>query len=280
MCISLGPAKFSGTILYGGLTTHPISGATIQVTGYQNTALNEADGPNAMLLRVPAASAMAADNFLDTGNDREILNDMVAALSPRLLGMSFGADFLGDAKNVLMFDHGIYTILVARNAADLYPALDGVPAAKRPALERELFEFCQSEDPNMTNILACFDTKTAQESEPLLFWYEPQDASILHLPAMDAHTGGAPDLTRPVDADTWVIVDPGADAGVSTASIVDGATPSLRPFLPRQLTGRSYAGKQQNGDFRVSRDGLGQLQVSRVSSAGEQHLGGLGRSLF
>lgn len=52
MCISTGEAAFSGTIVYCGRQHHPVHGL-IHVLGYQNTAVNLADGPNAMLLHLP-----------------------------------------------------------------------------------------------------------------------------------------------------------------------------------------------------------------------------------
>jgi len=52
MCISTGEAAFSGTIVYCGRQHHPVHGL-IHVMGYQNTAVNLTDGPNAMLLHLP-----------------------------------------------------------------------------------------------------------------------------------------------------------------------------------------------------------------------------------
>jgi len=51
MCVSMDQAEFSGTILYAGRLRHPVHGL-IHVLGYQNTVVNLAEGPNAMLLHL------------------------------------------------------------------------------------------------------------------------------------------------------------------------------------------------------------------------------------
>jgi hypothetical protein len=55
--VSMGPADFTGTILYCGRRLHSEHG-WIEVLGCQNTAVNLATGPNAMLLHLPAHSVL------------------------------------------------------------------------------------------------------------------------------------------------------------------------------------------------------------------------------
>jgi hypothetical protein len=66
MCVSMDVAEFSGTTVYAGRQHHPAHGL-IHVLGYQNTHLNLAAGPNAMLLHLPALS-MRPDNFVSVGD--------------------------------------------------------------------------------------------------------------------------------------------------------------------------------------------------------------------
>ena len=78
MCISTGEAAFSGTILYCGRQHHPVHGL-IHVVGYQNTAVNLADGPNAMLLHLPTRQ-LTAEQFISAGRRGDDLRRMVAAV--------------------------------------------------------------------------------------------------------------------------------------------------------------------------------------------------------
>ncbi len=80
MCISTGEAAFSGTIVYCGRQHHPVHGL-IHVLGYQNTAVNLADGPNAMLLHLPTTQ-LTPRHFLSAGRTGDVLGRMVAAVEP------------------------------------------------------------------------------------------------------------------------------------------------------------------------------------------------------
>ena len=75
MCVSTGPAEFSSTILYCGRRRHPEHG-WVEVFGYQNTAVNRAVGPNAMLLHLPARAVSSA-SFLPVDGAERVLHDMV-----------------------------------------------------------------------------------------------------------------------------------------------------------------------------------------------------------
>ncbi|MET7455228.1 hypothetical protein ABZT03_25700 [Streptomyces sp. NPDC005574] len=65
MCISTGEAALSGTIVYCGRQHHSVHGL-VHVLGYQNTAVNLADGANAMLLHLPTRQLTPRD-FLSAG---------------------------------------------------------------------------------------------------------------------------------------------------------------------------------------------------------------------
>ncbi|MER7582566.1 hypothetical protein ABTY56_21490, partial [Kitasatospora sp. NPDC097691] len=80
MCISTSEAAFSGTIVYCGRQHHPLHGL-IHVLGYQNTAVNLAGGPNAMLLHLPT-SRLTPEHFLPVGRSGDVLERMVAAVRP------------------------------------------------------------------------------------------------------------------------------------------------------------------------------------------------------
>src|SRR5687768_13750503 len=145
MCVCLGPARLSNTILYVGESTR--EGKLVHVLGYQNTAQNLAfaatsvpsgtPAGNAMILPFPAAAPMGKDNVLDTSGCKGILKDIAEAVKPRSKGMrSLGDEDFGVcfASPVEVFDTGIYTVVLARDPRDIPAALARVPAEKRPDL--------------------------------------------------------------------------------------------------------------------------------------------------
>src|SRR5690349_14759415 len=73
-------AEFSGTILYGGRRRHPTHGV-VEVLGYQNTAVNLATGPNAMLLHLPSLGVKSSQ-FIGVGRHGDVLSRMVDAVRP------------------------------------------------------------------------------------------------------------------------------------------------------------------------------------------------------
>lgn len=143
MCVSVDEAEFSGTILYTGRRHHPEHGL-INVLGYQNTAVNLAIGPNAMLLHVPARQTMTPENFVGVGRHDDVLTRMVDAVAP-VAAAADSTDWMesGAQRAVQVFEHDIYTVLLAADPTLLPTALGRVPVPvhKRPRLSAELMEF-------------------------------------------------------------------------------------------------------------------------------------------
>ncbi|MBO2466106.1 hypothetical protein [Actinomadura violacea] len=255
MCVSTGPAVFSGTTLYAGRRHHPDHGL-IEVLGYRNTAANLADGPNAMLLHVPAR-ALSPDNFLALRDDEaDVLDLMVDALAPRSAAAGAAVMSWMDAAepDVRVFDHDVYTVLIAEDPTLIPAALDRVPPHRRPRPDPELMDFYAAHFPRHVIILCCFDNADARRAKPLLMWYEPADPERLVVPALDCHTGGAPRLDEPVATDHWVVF--GAD-GASGGPREPVAYPghmrySLREYLPDTVTGGYFSGAAPNGDFAIA----------------------------
>jgi hypothetical protein len=239
MCVSAGPARLTGTILYGGVVDHPVHGL-IHVLGYQNTPQNLADGPNAMLLHLPGVVTQA--NFIDTSACPSILREMVEAVEPP----SRSPAVQMAAGSVEVFDHDIYTVVLASSASLVSDALAQVPLRRRASVSAELLDFYAENYPDCAIALCCFDTKDAREAGPLLIWYTPHDPSVLSLPAVDCHTGEVPDLSAEVTADHWVIL------GSSRAGTPIARPPTVAEFLPSHVIGRRFDGPTPNGDFRIS----------------------------
>ncbi|MCX5205346.1 hypothetical protein OG897_28295 [Streptomyces sp. NBC_00237] len=254
MCISSGEAVFSGTFTYCGRRHHPVHGL-IHVLGYQNTAVNLAGGPNAMLLHLPAVQ-LTPEHFLPAGHDGDVLRRMVDAVAPVSVAADGIAWMGAEPEPVRVFEHDIYTVLLAADPHAIPAALRHVPPHRRPVLDPELLRFYADHFPDHTVALCCFDNADAKRAKPLLLWYEPLDADRLTVPALDCHTGGAPDLDAEVPVDHWVLFstdEAPADWG-SPVEYSGHMRHRLRGFLPDTVIGRYFGDEQKliNGDFTIS----------------------------
>ena len=251
MCLSLDDAAFSGTILYAGLGAHPQTGAPVHVMGYQNRAKNRAPGPNAMLLALPAKGHFGQEHFLDMRSCRSAMDDMVTALEPR--GRPKNLETFGTRGPAQVFNHDIYTVVVATDAHSIPAALERVPIAKRPRLKPELFDYlarCKERQ----FVLCCFDNRDAAKAAPLVAYYEPLYPETLVAPAIDGHDGGAP-LNGEVMVDHWLIF--GTSDPLATGARVryrDTLPASHEGLLPAVVTGRELKMPMYNGDFAVLAD--------------------------
>ena len=174
-----------GTILYTGRRRHPEHG-WIDVLGYQNTAANLGAGPNAMLLRIFLRTSVTSRQFVPTGRGESVLRDMVDAV--RLPGQAWcaeGMDWMADEQQAEVFEHDIYTVVLAADASRIPAALDSVEPRKRPSLNRDLFDFYAVLFPRYPVALCCFDNKDAAQAKPLMLWYRPLDHDLVLLPAID-----------------------------------------------------------------------------------------------
>ncbi len=253
MCVSLAPAVLRGTTILLAEAHHPRhTGALVHLLGYQNTAVNRAKGPNAMLLHFPAAQPMTPENILDTRNGKHVLHDMVEAVRPRTRGrsLSFGAL---QAKNVVVFDFDIYTIALAKSACYIPDTLPQIPVNKRPEIDRELLEAYSDWFVTWPVALCCFDNRDVREAAPMLWWYPPKNPDIYQVPGLDSHTGGVPDLQERVDVDHWLLFgSPRLRDGMPVKYRDQGMDATLRAMLPDKVTGAHFGGRMSNGDFQGS----------------------------
>ncbi|MGC5000113.1 hypothetical protein [Streptomyces sp. DT195] len=254
MCISTSAAEFSGTIVYCGRQHHPVHGL-IHVLGYENTAANLAEGPNAMLLHVPTRQ-LTPRHFLPAGRGGDVLRRMVAAVETAA-DSADGIEWMSaEPAPVQVFDHDVYTVLLADDPTAVPAALDQVPPQRRPDLDPDLLRFYADHFPDHTIAVCCFDNADAQRAKPLLLWYPPLDPDRLTVPALDAHTGKAPDLDAVVPVDHWVLFSTDeAPTGWGTAVDHPANTRHrLRTFLPDTVVGRHYDEGQTlpNGDFTIT----------------------------
>jgi hypothetical protein len=252
VCVSAALADFTGTTLYVGRKTHPALGV-LHVLGYQNTAVNLAAGPNAMLLHLPAVG-LTAGNLVSVGRDVGFLDRIGSACEPLSAGGGIAA--MSAAVDVQVFEHDIYTMVLAPDATVLPSALHQVPPRKRPHLDPELLAFYSDHYPRHSMSLCCFDNAEAQRAKPLLLWYSPTEPDLLVAPALDCHTGGVPSFDVPVQADHRVAFGTDA-AGPDWGYPIDyspGMRRKLRQFLPDAVIGDVFHGLLPNGDFAITHD--------------------------
>jgi hypothetical protein len=254
MCVSSALAEFTGTTLYLGRQTHAEHGL-IHVLGYQNTAVNLADGPNSMLLHLPAVG-MTPGSLVDVGRDDNFLDRIVAGAIP--VSRSLSMDWMSADDGVQVFEHDIYTMVLAPDATMLPSALHRVDPRKRPVLDPELMAFYADLYPRHAMLLCCFDNADAQRAKPLLLWYEPQEPDLLVAPALDCHTGAPPDLSADVLVDHRVVF--GTDAAPPGWGRPISYSPDmrhkLRAYLPSSALGARHRGWRPNGDFAIAHDDL------------------------
>ncbi|MEO3752577.1 hypothetical protein [Streptomyces sp. B6B3] len=268
MCISTAEARFSGTIVYCGRQCHPEHGL-IHVLGYQNTAVNLAGGPNAMLVHLPTRR-LTPEQFLAVGKAGDVLERMVAAVEA-VPGGAGDLVWMGGAEPqpVQVFDHDVYTVLLAADPTAIPAALRRVPPHRRPDLDPDLLRFYADHFPDHTIAVCCFDNADAQRAKPLLLWYPPLDPDRLTLPALDCHTGAAPDLDASVPVDHWVLLstDQAAAGWGEPVDYPKRTRHGLRGFLPATVLGRRYGPGTDllNGDFSISHRDLLVGDLDRVT---------------
>ncbi|MFI7322775.1 hypothetical protein [Streptomyces venezuelae] len=266
MCISTAEAAFSGTITYCGRQHHPEHGL-IHVLGYQNTAANLADGPNAMLLHLPTRR-LTPRHFLSAGRTGDVLQRMVSAVESAEAAADGIAWMSADFPTVQVFDHDVYTVLLATDPTAIPAALRQVPPHRRPRIAPDLLRFYADHFPDHTIALCCFDNADAQRAKPLLLWYEPLDPDRLTVPALDSHTGKPPDLNASVPVDHWVLFSTDQAPADWGAPVVypGGMRHQLRAFLPTTVVGRHFGHGQTlpNGDFTISHRDLLSGDLDRI----------------
>lgn len=253
MCISADLASFQATIEILTRAPHPRTGRTMHTLVYRNAPENlaAAGRGNAMLLHFPAAEPMDESNVIDTSAFPHCAEDIRAAVpSPRGEGRSMPE--AGMSGEALVFEHGIYHVVLAQDAASIPSALDRVPGNKRPKANPTLFDWYGKKFPEYTLALCCFDNREAALADPLLWWYYPLLEDWLMLPAVDAHDGSPPDLDSLVDTDHFVGFGSCRPAPhLSEVRYTDPVPEKAKPYLPKYVIGEDYIHPAPNGDFIV-----------------------------
>lgn len=253
MCVSVDKADFSGTTIVLNDIDPNFLGQPTHVMLYQNKRRNLSPGPNAMLLHIDVAPGypMGPKNFIDSTAFKHVADDMVKAITPT----SRGSYDFGIAKSVQVIEVGSYTVLLAPDARDLTLALTKVPEHKRPRLNTALFDFYARYFPGRSVALCCFE-QSAEEVEPMMFWWHPRNPAEFVLPALDEHTGNVPVFGQLVDVDHNLIVGSyKSTGGIEVDYREERNIPrEVRALLPNRVVGCHVGGKLPNGDFLISSD--------------------------
>jgi len=174
-----------------------------------------------------------------------------------------------EPRPVQVFDHDVYTVLLAADPTMIPAALHQVPPHRRPSLAPGLLQFYADHFPDHTIAVCCFDNADAQQAKPLLLWYAPLDPDQLTVPALDSHTGAAPDLKATVSVDHWVLfsTDQAPSDWGEPVNYSKNMRHSLRSFRPTTVVGRHYDQGQMllNGDFAISHSDLLTGDLDRIT---------------
>ncbi|MEY4723475.1 MAG: hypothetical protein RLZZ324_988 [Candidatus Parcubacteria bacterium] len=291
MCCTLAPAVLSSTIVYAAEVER--QGKRVHVLGYQNTAQNlpsraestlhellgvlsqtgydarkrsqkDADGfdpfarGNAMILPIPALpGTLTPENLVSTERCGHVLDDMAEAIRPRTRA-TLGGPLIGSYSNhskVVVFEHDIYTVVLADDARDVTAALASVPEEKRPQLNAEVFNAYAEWYPRWPILVFCFNNAEAARSKPVLCWYEPVKmfAQSLFIPGLDSHSGAVPPVHHAVQRDHTIVVSAAGMTGGAEVLYRDesGITGPVRDLLAPRVYGERLDERGNNGDWRV-----------------------------
>lgn len=253
MCCTFVESKMSNTLIYTGEGQR--NGKTVHVLAYQNVAENLSNAPNAMVIPFPASAPMNENNVIDTSKFKDFLRNITDATKIRTRGMLGGnmaksASFDLNDDDALVFDVGSYTVVLAEKVSQIPAALSRVPDHKRPAMSYKFLSGYEKLYPNQPVAVCCWSGTL--EAEPLLWWYEPKDSSVLFAPTMDAHDGNAPDVESMVHTDH--IISAGATIGGKGQLVKyeDSIPDHVADLLPAMVHGHKMEYRMKNGDVFIA----------------------------
>jgi hypothetical protein len=281
MCVSFDRAAFTGTVLCLSTARHPELDRDVRVLVYANMPENRSpSGANAMFLHFPS-TGMTAANVIDTTDFPYIAEDLVETVKPRSRSLlEEPACFSAGGADALVFDSGIYTVVLASHVSQIPEALLRVPENKRPALNQAILDWYNEHFPGWSFALCCFDSRDAEvRAAPLLWWYEQtfgsDDPDEVVLPGVDAHTGDVPNLSEDVDVDHWVIVGSSERKSplMQLVNYGDDIHKLARALLPKYAVGQRFEGQMKNGDFvgslsKAFAEGTGTFQRRLLTAHG------------
>lgn len=196
MCITSGPAELSKTKIMSIKLDDDY-----HLLAYSNSVENLSNKPNSMILAVPGT--LTQKDFYDTTAYAKFMDEIEEHWPPRSRGLSKGFD--SDTLSFENFQLGMYNIFVSDSAHLIGDAISKLSENERPTISSELLNFFQTHYEGWSFVICCFNGNKKVETQPIMFKYKPFDKKMLYFPGMDSHTGGAPDLTKNVRVDHFLI---------------------------------------------------------------------------
>jgi hypothetical protein len=266
MCVTLGAAKLSNTIVYAAERTH--LGRQVHVLGYQNKAENYERGVNAMILPIPAKS-LTAENAVDMSGCKEVLKSYRNALMPTGMkgGPSTGRSLLLGLRSVevSVFKTGSYTVVVANEPR----VLPEVVASVAPGVHiNPILMDAYAKAYDGWRVAVCLFEQRL-ESEPLMFQFDPLYPEHLFVPTLDAHDGHAPKPSAILDH-TIVF---GAELQGEIVRWMGGKPPAddVAPFFADRVIGFTVNDGVANGDHWL-RTSYAKTLTNRFTRGATLHL--------
>lgn len=259
MCITVASARLNNTKLYVGEGVR--NDELVHVVAYQNTAHNNSDEPNAMILPFPTAKEMTDKNVIDTRSFSKFLDNISDASKMRTLGFD-GADSRNMTKGASrgfaqVFKSGSYTVILAENVDQIPEALTRVDKSVRPRMSAEFLYGYGQLYKDQPVAICCWNGVV--KAEPLLWWYTPKNADHLFAPTMDAHDGDAPRLSDAVEMDHIISVGSTTDRYQNTQNKVlyrDTIPEDVKSLLPTYVYGTRLNSTYANGDMFLGTEDL------------------------
>lgn len=260
MCVTLGSARLSNTIIYASKAQR--QGRDVHVLAYQNRA--QSPGPNAMILPIPTDEPMGPENIVDTREARWFLEDLDEAARIHSRGVGMKGLLLGAPAAVQVFNSGSYTVVLATDAEAIQGALNQVPVEKRPTVAPGFFTEYAKLYPGWPIAVCCWSGRIS--AEPLLWWYVSKYPRWLFFPTVDAHDGGPPldrNVARVDHALLW-----GSRTGAFTPHFRQHLPAAVLELIAPALNVSRPNGWLPNGDYWL-REGGSNLQRIFPNGFGE-----------
>jgi hypothetical protein len=210
---------------------------------YANTAVNNANGRNCMILPIPGT--LAAELFYNT---KEYSTFMIHIGVQTVVSedLEYGKYFKGRTKSMsrgmtLGIQHakvGMYDVHFSNTMTDLIE----LNSTLKLDMSSELLVFFMHHYKKFAFICCVFDAKEEMTSQPIALEYLPLHPNMLFYPTMDAHTGKAPTKDE-VKVDHWII-------GPVKHKKIEITHLSIPDFLNNQEWGTyQLSGDYENGDI-------------------------------
>ena len=246
MCVTSAKALLTSTYVGAWEIEHPTYGYR-HVLAYQNAPQNLADGPNCMLLHVPAAAPILPEHLLDTADCPDLLRQM----SRQLLANYSRSNIV--PQQIFVVEMGVYHVVLLneKSEAGLNAALEQIPLEKRPNIAPELLNFYATQFPDYPLVLACFNNRDSHNASPIMLHYQPIHAEYLFYNLLEGHDGGAPVLEQTIQRHQTIIAGSNRlDAWKEEPKKFNypGVPEHLLPFLPTLGATQELVGDAPNGD--------------------------------